>query len=106
MARDEREYPHVTVTDLDAVDEVVVYPLEHLVHKAPLLDWTRSSGPAAGNAPSDLARSLVGDVLGDPKPAPARYRKVTLHLAGIPYEGGEITEEEILELIQEETDAP
>ena len=100
MTRPEREFlPVVTVVETDASGYVTHHPLEHLVHKSGLLDWTRSSGPAAGNAPSDLARSIAGDLVGDHAPSPALYRKLTLALAAVPYEGGELTEEEVLDLI-------
>ncbi len=77
-------------------------PLKHLRHKSKILDWTRGTGPGAGHAPSDLARSIVGDLLEVGEPAPGVYREVTLQLARIPAEGGELTEDEILELIDEE----
>ena len=74
--------------------------LRHLVHKSRVLDWTKGTGPGAGNAPSDLARSIVGDVLGRAFPAPNLYRELTLALHRIPHEGGELTEDEVLELLE------
>ena len=107
MTRPDEDFlPTVTVVGRAPCGESIQRPLEHLVHKSGFLDWTRSSGPAAGNAPSDLARSIVGDVLGDPAPAPALYRELTLKLASIPYEGGFFTEEEILKLIDQEMVRP
>lgn len=111
MTRPDREFlPVVTVVETDNDGYVRRHPLEHLVHKSCFLDWTQGApGPGAGNAPSDLARSIVGDLLGEEAPVPALYRQVTLLLARIPYEGGELTEEEVLDLIdggdnQEEED--
>ncbi len=82
-------------------DRIRIGKLRHLVHKSNVLDWTRTTGPGAGNAPSDLARSIVGDLLEVAEPAPGAYREVTLQLARIPADGGELTEDEILELIDE-----
>jgi hypothetical protein len=75
-------------------------PLEHLAHKSEILDWTRSTGPGAGNAPSDLARSIVGDLLDVPNPAPHRYRELTHQLARIPHAGGVLTENEVRKIIE------
>lgn len=100
MTRFNRQILPVVVTVVETVDDGErMRPLEHLVHKSDRLDWTRSSGPGVGNAPSDLARSIVGDVIGDQAPAPYLYRKLTLRLARIPYEGGEITEDQVLEVL-------
>ncbi len=88
------------------IDGAARRELRHLVHKSKLLDWTRGTGPGAGHAPSDLARSIVGDLVGDPAPSPALYRKVTLALERIPHEGGEILELEILELLKDELRQP
>ena len=82
-------------------DEIRIGELPHLVHKSKTLDWTRATGPHAGNAPSDLARSIVGDFLEDPAPAPGLYREGTARLASIPHEGGEITEEEVLDIVND-----
>lgn len=82
-------------------DETWIGPLPHLAHKSKVLDWTQGQGPGGGNAPSDLARSIVGDFLEDPEPAPALYREVTPRLTRIPYEGGELTEEEVLDLVND-----
>ncbi len=72
-------------------------PLRHLAGKARRLDWTRG-----GFSPSDLARSIVGDVVGFDNPEPELYREVTLQLFRIPHEGGEITEDEVLDMIDPE----
>ena len=82
-------------------DEIRIGELRHLVHKSKILDWTRGTGPGAGNAPSDLARSMVGDLYEVGEPAPGVYREVTRQLARIPHAGGELTEDEISELIDE-----
>ena len=82
-------------------DDLEPRPLKHLAHKSKVIDWTRSSGPGAGNAPSDLARSIVGDLLGFETPSPALYREVTARLARIPADGGELTVDEVLSLIDE-----
>ena len=76
-------------------DDIRIGELPHLRHKSDVLDWTRGTGPGAGNAPSDLARSIVGDLTEDSDPAPALYREVTLQLASIPHEGGELTADDI-----------
>ena len=80
-------------------DDIRIGGIVHLRHKSDVLDWERATGPAAGNAPSDLARSIVGDLTEDSDPAPALYREVTLQLASIPHEGGELTEDDILDLM-------
>lgn len=82
-------------------DEIRIGELPHLAHKSKVLDWTRGTGPGGGNAPSDLARSIVGDVVGYRTPTPALYRELTLRLAEIPYDGGEITSDEVCDLIEE-----
>ncbi len=75
--------------------------LRHLVHKSKTLDWTQGVGPGGGNAPSDLARSIVGDVVGYRTPAPVLYRRLTLRLARIPHEGGEVTSDEVCDILEE-----
>ncbi|KKL83274.1 hypothetical protein LCGC14_1976440, partial [marine sediment metagenome] len=51
-------------------------------------------------APSDLARSIVGDVTGDRNPAPHLYRELTHQLARIPHAGGVLTEAEVHSIIE------
>lgn len=80
-------------------DNTRIRELVHLRHKSKILDWTRATGPGGGHAASDLARSIVGDLLGVANPTPVTYREVTLQLARIPRGGGELTEHDILGLI-------
>jgi hypothetical protein len=48
------------------------YPLRHLVRHSP----TGFEFGYAGSGPSDLARSIVGDLLNDPDPHPGLYQVV------------------------------
>ena len=68
-------------------------PLAHLLlHSPDGFEWGYH-----GSGPADLARSIVGDVLGEKNPHPAHYQRVKSQLvAQIPREGGEITEAEVL----------
>lgn len=68
-------------------------PLEHLrKHSPDGFEWGYG-----GSGPADLARSIVGDVLGDRNPSPNYYQRVKRQLvATLPREGGEITEGEVL----------
>lgn len=48
----------------------VQYPLQHLVHHSPSgMEWGYG-----GSGPADLARSIIGDVLGTDDPDPAVYQ--------------------------------
>ncbi len=82
-------------------DEIRIGELVHLRLKSIYLDWVRGEHVGGSNAPSDLARSIVGDLLEDDQPAGKTYREVTLRLNRIPHAGGELTEEELLELIDQ-----
>lgn len=72
------------------------YRLRWLTHHSPTgIEWGYG-----GSGPSDLARSIVGDLLGTVNPDPAVYQRVKWDLiAGMPPEGGVITEEQLLNSI-------
>lgn len=77
---------------LVAVSGESIGPLPHLVQHSPDgFEWGYG-----GSGPSDLARSIVGDVLDDPDPSPRIYQAVKRKLvARIPMDGGEITSDEV-----------
>lgn len=52
-----------------------LYPLPHLYRHSDAFDYGYG-----GSGPSDLARSIVGDLLGEKDPKPALYRPVTHRL--------------------------
>ncbi len=104
MTRFEREEDPIVVVVIDGFGGFEARLLEHLAHKSKAgFEW--GDGELARDlwthnmGVSDLARSIVGDVLGDRAPAPRTYRAITDHLKRIPHEGGEITEEEVRALI-------
>ncbi len=70
--------------------------LPHLVRHSPDgFEWGYG-----GSGPSDLARSIVGDVLGQADPNPTEYQLVKSRLvATVPREGGQITEAEVREVL-------
>lgn len=72
--------------------------LRHLVHHSPTgMEWGYG-----GSGPSDLARSIVGDLLGTHDPDPAIYQRVKWALvATLPLEGGTITEQQVRDVIAE-----
>lgn len=72
------------------------YPLRHLVHHSPTgIEWGYG-----GSGPSDLARSIVGDLLGRTDPNPAVYQQLKWdYLVELPTEGGAITEQQVREVI-------
>lgn len=57
-------------------EEGRIYPLKHLLRHSP--DGFEYG--YGGSGPSDLARSIVGDLLGEKDPKPALYRPVTHRL--------------------------
>lgn len=71
--------------------------LPHLVYHSPDgFEWGYG-----GSGPSDLARSIVGDVMDWKDPHPALYQMVKWKLiANMPHKGGEITEEQVREVLQ------
>ncbi len=74
----------------------VSYHLPHLVRHSP--DGFEWGYPGSG--PADLARSIVGDLLDDQDPIAADYQRVKSALiATLPEEGGEITEDQVLEVL-------
>ncbi len=93
------------MTRRDGRPRVLVYgrpgnptPLKHLVRHSPDgFEWGYG-----GSGPADLARSIVGDVMGRPDPPPAIYQRVKAALvATLPAQGGEITSEEVCDIIEE-----
>ncbi len=74
----------------------VVRPLVHLAFHSPDgFGWGYH-----GSGPADLARSIVGDLLQTAVPDPVEYLAVkSVLVAGLPYDGGEITEKEVLEVL-------
>jgi len=70
--------------------------LRHLVYHSPDgFEWGYG-----GSGPSDLARSIVGDLICDPNPPPALYRPVVTYLvARVPDEGGELTEADVRRVV-------
>ena len=70
--------------------------LPHLVRHSPAgFEWGYG-----GSGPSDLARSIVGDLLGQKDPHPVDYQRIKRALvASLPERGGEITEDQVLELL-------
>lgn len=88
--------PVVTV-ETEEDGEFTVRPLEHLVQHSPDgFEWGYF-----GSGPADLARSIVGDLIDDRDPAPALYRELRHQLARMPRDGGELDEDQVLELIDE-----
>lgn len=70
--------------------------LEHLERHSDGFEWGYG-----GSGPADLARSIVGDLIDDQDPDPALYQAVKNKLvAAVPHAGGEITEDEVLELLE------
>ena len=71
-------------------------PLRHLVQHSPDgFEWGYG-----GSGPFDLARSIVGDLLGQKDPHPVDYQRIKRALvATLPERGGEITEDQVLELL-------
>ena len=56
-----------------------LYPLPHLVRHSP----DGYSYGYSGSGPSDLARSIVGDLLGERDPKPSLYRPVVTHIISL-----------------------
>ncbi len=90
MTRFAREVLPIVVT---VIDGDRMRPLTHLERHSPDgFEWGYH-----GSGPADLARSIVGDVMGDRNPPPGQYQRVKSQLvARVPREGGEITEAEVL----------
>ena len=86
----------VTVYRDDGVGgKIHLGPLRHLVQHSRGFEWGYG-----GSGPSDLARSIVGDLLGQRDPHPVDYQRVKRALvATLPERGGEITEDQVLELL-------
>ncbi len=78
------------------VDGKKVYGLPHLEHHSPDgFEWGYY-----GSGPADLARSIVGDLLRTPQPAPREYQLVKRELVAVlPLVGGVLKESEILEVL-------
>lgn len=80
----------MVVKDGDVAQQI--YRLRHLVHHSP----SGIEFGYGGSGPGDLARSIVGDLLGTVNPDPAIYQRVKWDLiAGMPEAGGVITEEQL-----------
>lgn len=76
----------------------IVYRLPHLMRHSP--DGFECG--YGGSGPADLARSIVGDLIGERDPSARLYQEVKFRLiATMPREGGEITEEEVREIVDE-----
>ena len=71
-------------------------PLRHLLRHSPGgFEWGYG-----GSGPADLARSIVGDLLEQADPSPADYQRVKEKLvATLPERGGELTEDQVLEVL-------
>lgn len=76
--------------------EIRIGELVHLVQHSPDgFEWGYS-----GSGPSDLARSIVGDLIEVADPNPADYQRVKVELvATLPKQGGEITGEQVLDVL-------
>jgi len=74
----------------------VPYELPHLMRHSPDgFEWGYG-----GSGPSDLARSIVGDLLKQADPSPADYQRVKTELvATLPEKGGTITEDQVLDVL-------
>lgn len=80
-------------------DEGRIYPLKHLLRHSP--DGFEFG--YGGSGPSDLARSIVGDLLGEKDPKPALYRPVTHRLvAQIEGDGPVFISEDLVRLAMSE----
>ncbi len=80
-------------------DDVMAGPpveLKHLVRYSPDgFEWGYG-----GSGPADLARSILGDILAQTDPNPDDYQRVKWALiATLPPEGGELTEDQVLEVL-------
>lgn len=75
----------------------VAYPLPHLVHHSPTgFEWGYG-----GSGPADLARSIVGDLLGTDTPSPQFYQHVKRALiAHVPETGTDIPEQQIRDALR------
>lgn len=67
-----RRTPGGTVTCHVRQDDGTTQPLRHLIRHSP----TGFEVGYHGSGPADLARSIVGDFLGDPDPHPIAYQAV------------------------------
>ena len=78
------------------VDDGTPRPLKHLVRHSPTgFEWGY-----AGSGPADLARSIVGDLMGTDDPSRRLYQAVKFALiATLPSGGGALTSHDILEVI-------
>ena len=92
MVRDGMGHPHVLVER----DGRKAYSLPHLLHHSPGgFEWGYG-----GSGPFDLARSIVGDFLGTEDPPAPTYRLVVSELVSrLPFEGGTITDAELIRVI-------
>lgn len=77
---------------VEVVDGGKRAPLRHLQRHSPTgFEWGY-----AGSGPADLARSILGDVLGQEDPSPREYQRVKFELvANVPKAGGVITEAQV-----------
>ncbi len=91
-----RQYGGTAAIVYDGGGTGTPYGLKHLVRHSPDgFEWGYG-----GSGPADLARSIVGDLLKQAEPSPADYQRVKLALiATLPEKGGEITEDQVLEVL-------
>ncbi len=77
-------------------DDLLLGSLAHLVRHSPDgFEWGYQ-----GSGPADLARSIVGDLLKQADPSTGDYLPVKRELiATLPEKGGEITEDQVLEVL-------
>ena len=72
------------------------YPLRHLVHHSPTgMEWGYH-----GSGPADLARSIIGDVMGTEKPRPDIYQVFKLEFVSGWGDRWEISREDVEEWLR------